>query len=119
MIQNIGFEFDTSDQQWLASFKMALADSDDHYYELLPLEQIEAEESQALASGNMQAVAEYGLAASAIRETNEGLRTTPNDLPSNFSSTLFTEDLQGDLQAAKQASVSGRNQFNTPPATLG
>ncbi|MCS5595685.1 MAG: hypothetical protein NZ828_00365 [Alphaproteobacteria bacterium] len=103
MIQSIGFKFDKAAKQWMAAFMVAASGSlaaevnNDHYYELMPLEQIQAEEAEALANGDMQAVAEYGLAASAIKETNEGLRATPNDLPHDFDANLFTEDNQGTL----------------------
>ncbi len=92
MIESVGFTFDKAKAQWLAAFKTAADSQGDQNYELVPLDQIEAKEAEALEKGNMQAVAEFGLAAAAIRETNDGLRATPNDLPYGFTANLFEEN---------------------------
>lgn len=97
MIQNIGFKFNKG--KWFAALmfaataNVASADtsSQKHHYELLDLDQLQTHITDAEQHGDMQAVATLSLAASAIEETLNGQRATPNDLPSDFSENLYEE----------------------------
>lgn len=105
MIQNIGFQFSKSAKQWMAAFVIATAgagvasasEEEKHHYELLSLSELEAREARAKKAGDMQAYYEYDLAENAIRDTIEGRRATPHDLPEDFEANLFTRDNQDNL----------------------
>ena len=104
MIQSIGFQFSKSAKQWMAAFAIATVGSaggasaqQDHHYELFSLEELTVLERQAQDSGDMQAYYEYDLAERAIRETVEGKRATPHDLPDDFEENLYARDNQGTL----------------------
>ena len=106
MIQNVGFQFSKTAKQWMAAFivasvqaggAMASPDESKHHYELLSLSQIEAREAKARDSGDSHAFAEFSVAAAAIRDTVEGRRATPNDLPSDFETNLFSQDEHGNM----------------------
>ncbi len=110
MIQSIGFQFSKSAKQWMAAFAFAAvaghatvgqaapaSESGKDYYELFSLEELQTREEAARNSGDMQAYYEYDLAERAVRETLEGKRATPHDLPEDFEKNLFSEDNQGNL----------------------
>lgn len=92
----VGYRFDLSSKSWQAAFFMgafsdAAADAKpEGHYELLGLDAIKARKEEAVKAKDRDAVLEYNTAASAIEETVAGLRTTPNDLPSNFQDNLYT-----------------------------
>lgn len=89
----IGYRFDSSKKSWLGAFFIGVAQDAaskaEGHYELLPLSEIEERRDLARKGGDVDATLEYGTAAAAIKETIEGLRATPNDLPNDFSSRLF------------------------------
>ena len=103
MIQSIGYRFSKASKQWLAAFAIlssgvsAQASEIKEHYELLNLEQVREREAASEASGDIQAFQEYDLAERALRETAEGLRATPHDLPDDFDERLFTQDDTGEL----------------------
>ena len=103
-VQNVGFRFNTSSKQWLAAFMLAtmpvgsaFAEERAKHYELLSLEQIEVREAAARDAGDVQAYHEYDTAADAIRDTIEGKRGSPHDLPIDFDEALHAADNQGNL----------------------
>lgn len=94
----VGYKFDSTQKSWKAAFligTMALAGQSVEakgHYELLGAADIAVREKLAVEAGNLDAAHEYGTAAKAIAETQQGLRATPNDLPSDFKAKLFSEN---------------------------
>lgn len=99
----VGFRFDSLKKAWMAAFFLGslggapLADASsklpeaDGHYELLSLEEIHKRESAALAEGDLVGLSTYMTADHAIAETIAGKRSSPSELPSDFSAKLFTE----------------------------
>ena len=91
VVDSIGYKF--SNKAWLGAFFIGAAEGDGlepkGHYELLALSEIESRRDKAKERGERDATLEYGTAARAIKETVEGLRATPNDLPGDFQEKLF------------------------------
>jgi hypothetical protein len=95
----VGYRFDPSQKSWLGAF--LIGDFDEAstaesftpptgHYELLPLAEIQKRKNAAFALGDRDAALEYNTAETALRETSEGLRGTPNDLPPQLQANLFS-----------------------------
>lgn len=100
MISIAGYQFSKSCKSWLGAFLITAAATGDspalaRHYELLDLPQIEERAQQAQEAGNTSDALDYKSAALAIRETQEGLRATPYDLPSDFDKNLYDVSEEG------------------------
>ena len=102
IVQNVGFQFSKSTKQWMVAFLFAsvsgaaaMADDVKKHYELLSLEQVEQREQAALNAGRMAEYYEYDTAGDALRDTAEGNRATPYDLPTDFEDALFAAGTDG------------------------
>ncbi len=94
----VGYRFDSLKKAWKAAFLVGAlgitpiqdsASAAAGHYELLTLSDVQAREKAALEEGDTLAEREYHTAVRALEETQQGLRSTPNDLPLDFNAKLY------------------------------
>lgn len=109
MISIAGYQFNKSCKSWLGAFLITAASISGEntalarHYELLDLGQIEERAQAALAAGNTSDAMDYQTAATAIQETQEGLRATPYDMPADFSDNLYDVTDEGTFKVIDPA----------------